>query len=331
MPTQHIKSPCCNAQVRCYGERRRQCTNCLQTWRLSRHKRGRNPIRKNYHLVKCLVLGQQKLSDQKRYYPQLNLSGVTRRFEKALKSFILKPRSYPPWQGRYILLGDGIQYTFDREDWTLYVFLLKPRRRNYAYLLEPVMIKGKESYSRWQRAIDAIPWLVRKRIIGLVSDNFHASGKIIKHYGWLHQLCHFHLIKELYRRLGRRKNLDDRFIREAIYQTICELLVVQEEQVRPLLRRLESLVKLSRCSRKLKMMSHEFTRLIDQYRTYLEYPNFTIPKTNNATESLVNLIRGRTRKLNNPQATERWAKAFMRLKFKMNCNGQNGKNINQIK
>ena len=82
MPTQHLKSPCCHALIRSYDERRRQCTNCLKTWRLSRHKRGRKLSRKNFNLVSRIVLEQQKISQQARYYPCLSVTAITKRFQQ---------------------------------------------------------------------------------------------------------------------------------------------------------------------------------------------------------------------------------------------------------
>jgi len=295
---------------------------------MSRHKRGRKSKRCNYGLVKRKIIDNQSVKVQKRnHYLNLGEQALYKRLQKCLKAISKKARNYPKLRSRYILLADGAGYTMNDQEWTLYVFLLKPVKRSYAHILDPIMIKGKESFHNWQQALDSIPKDIRKQVVAFVSDNFHASKAVTSHYQWIHQLCHFHLIKELRRRRGRRKNLSDRSIRESIYATIRRALETNESQaMAALLKELKTLGQHPQCPYKFKMVIKEFFRTRERYMAYLAYPDLNIPKTNNASESLVNLMREKTKRLNSAKAVEQWAKASVRLKQKMICNGHKSTN-----
>lgn len=63
-----------------------------------------------------------------------------------------------------------------RQEWVLYLMILKPRRRNYVYLLDPVILPDHERYENWMAAINTIPEHVRKRIISLCFRPFLGIG-----------------------------------------------------------------------------------------------------------------------------------------------------------
>lgn len=322
MHTRHIKSSCCREIVRRYGERRQQCTGCLRTWRKSPHKRGRKPKRRRYNLIRQMVLRNQSAEDQRNHFPRLTVYAIQKRAQRALQTFVARPRHYPRLRGSYILIADGIWYSFDDKDYILYTFLLKPKRRNYAYLLDPITLKGKEKYDNWKAAIDSIPGDVRKRVYAFVSDAFRASGRIVHTFEWIHQLCHFHFLSELQKRRGRRKmTLKSRFIREDIYQNVCQIMRSKDRRVvHRAVERLQWIVRHRACPDKLRMMTNEFLRTRSLYRTYLTHPSLTIPRTTSAAESLNKQIRKRTRVLKTPEAVQQWSTAFVRLRGTIVCN-----------
>jgi len=331
MTKQHTKSPCCKAEIHCHGGRRRLCSSCHRTWSISSHKAGPKPKRHNYELLKRIVLHDQKLKDQKAHYSNLSVDAIRKRFEKTLERFVSQGIRFSKLKGSYILLADGLHFKFKKEEWVLYLCILKPRRRNKAYLLDPTMIKGAESFKRWKQAIDTIPENLRKRIVAFVSDDFRTSSKIAQHFGWLHQLCQFHLISALHRRRAKRKlTLKGRAIREEIYGTIRFLLATKDVKKIPFLtKKLLTLSQYPDCPKSLTMIVNEFLRKIASYRTYLEYSGLTIPRTTSPVESLGNLIRERTRSLNSPEAVFKWSTAFTRFKKRMICNGQSQRKIPQ--
>jgi len=325
MITQHLLSTCCVAKIIHYGDRRRQCVQCKKTWRLYQHKKGRNSTRLNSSLIKRVILNGQKIKEQKRNFSNLSVQSIEKRFQKSLDYYSQQELQLPKrLNGKYTLLGDGIWYNFDGEDWVQYVLLLKPRRRNYAYLLEPIILKGKESFDNWRTAIDnAASDLLKKHIFAFVSDNFRASDKIVWHYDWQHQLCHFHLIKELQKRRCKRKfNTPNRSIRESIYLIIRQLLKGKPgQESKSFITILLRLAGHRDCPKKLGMIARQFLKDINKYKTYQLFPKYTIPHTNNVSESLANLVRKRTSKLNNPDSVIKWTKIYIRLKRTMNCNG----------
>lgn len=324
MTTQHTKSSCCQALARCYGERRRQCAKCLRTWRKSPHKRGRKRKRVNYNLLSRVLDKQQTINNQLVHYPNCSDDTIYKRFQQALEQYVSKPRTFPKLRGKYILLADAQWYSFDGENWTLYLFLLKPRRRNMAYILDPVILQGGETFKNWSTAIETIPEQVRERIIAFVSDEFRTSVRIADHYGWLHQLCQFHLLSALYRRLGKRKNvIFGKHIREAVYKTVrCLLDEKDPGKIQELKENLKALADDPECPEIITMIATQFLRRFERYRTSLSNPDHTIPRTTSAVESFGKTIRKRTRPLNKQEAVRQWAVAIARHKQKMTCNGQ---------
>lgn len=271
-----------------------------------------------------MVLKVQSAEAQQGLFAECSSSAVAKRFQKSLARFTRWPAHYPHLAGAYTLIADGLWYTFDDTDWVLYLLLLKPRRRNYAYLLDPIILQGRETYDNWTTAIDTIPEDIQKRVCAFVSDHFRASEKVARRYGWIHQLCHFHLLAELQKRRGTRKRkIPGHHIREDVYQLVRSVLVSEAGAKRTTdIRKLIQCINQRDCPRKLGMIVREFLRTLDRYHAYRTYPAYTIPRTTGAAESLSKLVRKRTRPLKTPQAVQDWAVAFCRLRRTITCNGQ---------
>ena len=315
----HPVSPCCRAGSRRFGGRRQQCVSCGKTWRVFRHKRGRKTIRITSKLAERTVSQGVAVRHVARLSSTRTLRTTQQRLKRSLD--ILTARLVPDrrYRGSYILIADGLWYSFKGKDWVLYLMLLKPRRRNYAILLEPVILPVRELFENWRQALETIPAPVRKCISVFVSDHFSASEKIADTFNWIHQLCHFHLLSELHRRRGKRKvHIPGSMMREEIYQGISQLLRGDDTGVE---RRLCRLVRDPQCPRKIAMIAREFLRVKNRYHAYLLYPALTIPKTTNPVESLNQLLRKRTWMLRSPESVLQWATAFVRLRKNMVCNG----------
>lgn len=67
----------------------------------------------------------------------------------------------------YVLIIDGLWFTFQGEDWVLYVMAVKPVDKHFALFLDPVLLKGKEACRRWKQAIGTIPANLQKTDKGL--------------------------------------------------------------------------------------------------------------------------------------------------------------------
>lgn len=327
MATLHRSSPCCRASVRKFGKRRRQCSACKKTWRIFRHRRGRRGLRVHRGLIARIVAHTDTIHQQARHFPVLTDSGVKYRFQHALQAECSRPRALPRLRGAYTLIADGVWYRFTGQEWVLYLLILKPRRRNYGYLLDPVMLPGRERYENWMAAIHTIPSHIRTHILSFVSDHFSASELVADTMGWIHQLCHFHLIAELQKRRGRKKwRLRGASIREESYQCIVRLLRRDDQR---LTKRLIDLITRKHCPRKIRMIVREYLRSQSRYATYRTHPELTIPNTTGSAESLGKLMRKRTWMLRTPQSVLQWATAFVRLRRYIRCNGKRKPKKNQ--
>lgn len=323
MMNKHANSPCCGAGVCRYGSRRRQCRRCKKTWRIRPKKRGRNRLRLSDNLLASVFDRGRPIAQLKTEYPHLSVSAIQKRMHTVVVAEAAKPRVHPRTLDAPVLVMDGIWYEFKGTYWILYLFLLK-KKDGTAYVLDPVMVQGKESLAHWQRALRTIPSHLKKHIRVVVSDNFRSSVVVARKAKWLHQLCHFHLIAELRRKRGQRKKktISAQALREEIYQSIRAVLCVHsQKEVARLIKRLRILAEDASCPVRLSFTVREFVRRHSLYRTYLDHPEYDIPTTTNAVESFNKLIRKHTRYLRTPRAVQLWATVFVRRRKTIACNG----------
>lgn len=182
MATQHPLSTCCQAGVIRYGTRRRQCTTCRRTWRIYRHKRGRNPRRYSKSILTSIFIHNRPIKQLSITYPNLSVSTLRKRARLLIEKLATTPRRYPEKLVAPIIIVDGIWFTFKGERYVLFLFLLKPLQ-GAAIILDPVMLPGKESDENWSRALAAIPLDLRKGIKVMVSDNFRSATVIARRHG----------------------------------------------------------------------------------------------------------------------------------------------------
>lgn len=320
----HTKSPCCQGKIYRFGNKRRKCVICGKTWTAHRKRQGRKSYRVNKELLKrVLAEGRSLTQEMKKDYP--SLASLRYRFRKAIIWITRQPRHFESPDEQLILLVDALWFRFRKENWTLYLMALKPVSDNRAILLDPVLLNGGESYENWQTALETMPDRAKECIVALVSDNFGAAQMLAQRYGWVHQLCHFHLISQLQIRRGRRKYfIKGKNLREKIYHTIREALeITNEENLNTLLVRLKRYGNHQECPYRLKMAANEFVRTINLYRAYLLYPELNLPTTTNAIEATAKRIRQMARSISTPKALSLWAKALIRLRPEITCNSKN--------
>ena len=323
MKTLHLKSPCCQEIIYQHGGKRRICSKCGKTWTVRPKKRGRKPIRRFKDPV-MEILGQGITLTTWASRHHLTLPNASKQFQRNLIKFLKRHAEPIVPLGPYILLVDGLWFTFKKQNWVMFLLALKPLTENRAYFLDPVLLAGGESYDNWTYAISTIPQECRKQIKALVSDGFRTSKNIALEQGWIHQRCHFHLIAYLQVRRGRRKKcIVGGSVREAIYQTIMKLLQEQNQiKVEGLKIRLRKLSGYPDCPRSLKMTVGEFLRALPEFRAYLDYPNLHLPTTTGSVETMCKLIRKRTKTVKTTKALKLWATILVRLKSPITCNGK---------
>jgi len=110
----HAKSRCCNAQVRRFGKRRRQCINCKRTWRIRQKKRGRPHTRHSEHLLKRILIDGHTFKDEARNF-RIKTVSIAARFANALRAFVASPPPPLP-KGPYVLVVDGVYFKFQRKE-----------------------------------------------------------------------------------------------------------------------------------------------------------------------------------------------------------------------
>ena len=326
MQSKHAKSPCCAAQVRRFGPRRRQCVQCRGTWTVRPRKRGRSthrtaPATLHQVLVKGCSLGQ--LFSKRAH---VTLPGYRYRFRQALRRLVARPSPQKIPRGPLVLLADGLWFEFDGLPWVLYLTALKSCQGNRATFLDPLLLPGREGATHWQQAVAAIPPAVRQRIKAMVVDNLPGMRRIARQHQWALQLCHFHLLLKLQAH-GRKRHYARRggVVREEIQQLIRDALQLPEGQrLSWTLKRLEELHGSDCGTPGIQTTLGQFLYSLRFYRSYVRHPNLGLPTTTNAVESMCRLIREMLRSSragSNPASVLLWTTAFIRLRPTVNCNG----------
>lgn len=326
---QHTKSPCCQAPIRRFGNRRRQCSSCLKTWRIHKHRRGRKSTRIQTPLLKALFETRSSVRQLAYRHLRLGPSRIIYRIRKQLRCLAIKPWTITIPPGPLILIVDGFWYCFRRRYWVVYFCAVKPVRSNYAWILRPRVYAGKERYDAWNMVISQLPPNMAQRIKAFVSDGFRGSSRIVRQYGWIHQRCHFHLLAQLYRRQGiRKKTLRQRAKRKLITGLIRRCLTATKPRsVSYYHRRLHHEANLPLCPLRIRQIVREFLRQSDAFRAYLLHPELKLPTTTSCLESYGKELRRYTKKLNTPISLALWSEAYVHYHPKVVCNG---KIINQI-
>lgn len=323
MNNKHAKSPCCGVKLIRFGGRRRQCPACAKTFRIRQKKRGRKVLRLPPSRLRQALLKQIPL--HKIIYQKQEISNSARykRFSGQLKRFVCARRKLTIRGRQLILVMDGLWFAFNHKDWVLYVLAIKPIASNTAYFLEPALLPGKECLSAWRRVLDTIPKTIKKRVIAYVCDGFTGNALIGQENGWIQQRCHFHLILHLQNIRGlRKKYWSPEHFREQIYQSVRGLISTKDQKkIKPLINKLSLLTQNPECPRRLRFVVGDVLRALKQYRSYRNYPKFNLPNTTNVIESMNGLLRESLNKLNNPEAVELWAKAYLKARYKLQCNG----------
>src|SRR5579883_1121319 len=315
------KSHCCGATIRRFAERRRQCCKCLRTWRIRTKKRGRPKHRNGERLVCRVLLKRRSLTELARE-KGLTRQAMSYRFLRALERRSTEPAVIAT--GDAILLVDGLWFRFRRRPWVLYLMATRPINGDTAIFLEPLMLPGPESKTAWLRALETIPLAHRARIRALVCDNFVGSRSIAQANNWVLQLCHFHLIAQLRRRLGYGNlKTPARLMRQHAYRLIRTALdTPNEAQVDSITFTLKQLVREAIGARRYANLVRQFLRRLSDYRAYQRHPHLRLPKPTGSAESLRRVLRDltrRTRGISSPTALQLWMKHYIELRPQISC------------
>lgn len=326
MNFKHVKSPCCEAKIRHFGGRRRQCSKCKKTWSIRPKKRGRPQHRLAIDRLHKVFLQNFSLKQLFTKRSQVKLPAYRYRFRQRLGKFLSAPHNPNIPEGWLILLADGIWFRFEGKPWVLYLAALKSCSGKSAVFLKPFLFPGKEGGSKWQKVFSAIPEDTRHRICALVVDNLNGMQMIARENNWLLQLCHFHmLIKLKVCRKRIQRKLKGGSIRAEIFDLVTYALRARDPQkLNATLNRLEFLSKGDLATKRIRATIRDFLDCFGFYRTYLDYPNLQLPTTTNTMESMWAVLRAmlrHSRAGSNPKSLLMWAEGLIRAKGNLVCNG----------
>lgn len=319
MKTEHVKSPCCGAKIHKHGGNRRICSSCGKTWRIRPKKQGRDTVRSGERYLSKVINGSYSLKQLRRKNSP-TYDTLKKRFETALTRFVKRPRQIPKPKTSAILIVDAEWHFFDGKCYTAYLMSLKDCRQNYATMLDPVILEGKESASTWIKLVDNLPDEIKSHILAFVSDGLRGIERIPRKYNWVHQRCHFHLLSSLQKRRGKRKSTKGRETRDAIYCLTERMLRTKPgRKLNALKKELLAYSVTNDCPRAMQMNVNDFLRHIDDYLAYLKYPELGLPRTTNVMESENSRLRARAMRINTPRAWNNWLTALVRSKSKYTC------------
>jgi len=315
----HKKSECCDAKIIRFGGKRRQCVACKKTWRVHPAKRGRKALRKQRNYTDK-VFSHNFLVKQLAVYSSLSVDAIYKRFNKNLSNLLGKKRTIRVIGQKLLLVIDAEWQYFGGELWTMYFVAVKSINAKTVTIFDPVLRQGKESAAVWNETIDGLPPAIKKRVIALISDGIRGIETVAERNEWIIQRCHFHLLSQLQKMRGKRASTPGRIVREKIYCLVkLALTETSKRRLNILCKRLSVLSTKTGCPKRMKMIVRDFLRRIEEFRSYLEYPELNLPNTTNVMESLNSFVRRKAGTVNTPNAWLRWATSAIRLKSKFNC------------
>lgn len=325
MNIKHAKSPCCFADVWHFGPRRRQCSDCKRTWTIRPRKKGRRAHRIPVSTLKKFFSKGHTLPQLFSRRVHVGPRAYRFRFRNALIRFTSRQFKPEIPAGPLVLLADGLWFEFEARPWVLYLLALKSATGTHAVFLDPLLLPGKEGISRWRKALQTIPPQAKHRIQAIVVDNLPGMRLLARQNNWILQLCHFHMLLKLQgQRRGIRRALKGGQVRDEINKLIRAAVTLPDgPELETTIRRLKHISKSDCGTRRIQIIVREFLRQLTFYRSYLSQP-IGLPTTNNAVESMGRIVREmfrRNRAGSNPKSVLIWAKALIRIRPRVVCNG----------
>lgn len=318
----HEKSPCCGSKIHHFGTRRRQCSSCKKTWRVWKKIRGRKRRRLNVKTLFNYFDGHLKPS-------RLEKRTVSARLRILLREY----NNETPWpkvpEGRLIAVADGLIEFFKEKNYTIYIILVRSIDGSKAFILPPYMREGGEVVLGWHEAFEQVPNDVFVRIEALVCDGHGGLIRLAKTNQWILQRCHFHLLARIghYASFGSLNKTKGMGLR---VKGLVEVVLYQKDSEGVLLA-LEALkkIKMTMTSRSFKTVISGFVRHYQDYRAYMDHPQYFLPTTSNSAEYLNARIRDlqyRARGFRTPQSLFAWITGLCKHRKSVTCRGKNQPN-----
>lgn len=231
-----------------------------------------------------------------------------------------------PWEvipgGPLIAIADAMIEYIDKRPYTIYFILVRSIHGSQAFILPPLMLPGGELVSGWGQSFRGIPAEVFARIVALVCDGHQGLVCGSKRLGWLLQRCHFHLLARIAHNVsfgpsGKNRSLGIRIqklVHVVLYNKEISLVHEALDEIK--------VIKKTITSRNFKTVLSGFLKHYDDYRTYLELPQFQLPSTSNTAEHLVGLVRDlqyRAHGFRTPDSLFAWVSGFCKYHKSVTC------------
>jgi hypothetical protein len=298
------------------GERRRRCSLCKKTWRVWQKKRGRKHDRLDMNYLFKYFKGIQ-------INARLKKKTHSARLRSLLNMFNQNTPCPPIPDGPLIVIADGLIQFFSKEKYTIYFILIRSTTDSKAFILPPYMRKGGEVNQGWREAFAQIPNEIFVRIKALVCDGHGGLIYLAKGNNWVLQRCQFHLLARVahcasFGLLGKSNGVGIRvknLIEVALYTHNSNTVSLA---IGALIK-----IKLGITSKTFKGVISGFIKNYDDYRSYLNYPQYNLPATSNTAESLNALLRDlqyRARGFRTPRSLMSWIIGFCKYKKYLTCN-----------
>lgn len=333
MNTQHANCMHPKRFVRRFGMRRRQCGECKCTWRIRQKKRGRKAKRVSSAFVSAYLSGFVSTVRNIALQRKTSRSNVQRALTRSLEKYVLLHgndwRTLVPIEGGIVLIADAIWYRVKGMKYTIYVLLLRPQFGTIAVILPPIILPGHEDIAGWLKAISIVPECMEARIGAIVCDGGTGLVNLAYRHQWLLQRCQFHLLSAVqnYITTGPRSKhlVFAKRVMSLVQQAISE---PSQTTVRQAINELERIHKVSR-SKGVRRVLGGLALHLNEYRTYLNHPEWNLPDTSNTAESCIQCIRDlmyKCRGFRTKEKLELWLKAFAAHQKTICCRGKNQPN-----
>lgn len=323
MKTQHANCTHPRRSVRRFGGRRRLCTRCDRTFRVSRHGRGRPRVRVSPERAHRFVL--HRVLPIRALHPGPHRSRNQQQYRLAQsRARCVASCPWPPVPpaGPLIAIADAIVKYLQGAWHTWYFIVVRRPEEHDSVILPPCHRQGTETVAGWSEAFARIDASVLSRIHALVCDGHRGLVYEAKRRSWILQRCHFHLIARLQGRRSKWKMSRNREEGERIYTLVQEVLTTRDtSRIMPALTALEE-ISWTSSSPEIRKVLAGFINYYEDFRTYLAHPALRLPTTNNTVEALISLVEeisSRARGFRRIATFHEWIICTIKTRKKIRC------------
>lgn len=320
----HEKSPCCGGFVWRFGERRRRCSLCRKTWRVWKKNKGPKRHRTNHELLLKYLRNEIGTIAKQNNKSKLTHATLYSRMAKSLQNF----NEQTPWpsvpSGELIAIADAMIEYIEGIPYVIYFILLRPLSSNRAVIMPFFITKGSgEGYRGWQGAFSQIPLETRSCIRALVCDGVMALFRISRDEGWILQRCHFHILARI-EHCGSTGWRGKQSTRSRLLISLAHIVLVtkNKESLHYALQKIRE-IRIEITSKSFRTVLLGFIKHHQDFRSYMNDPQYNLPTTSNSAEFMIGRIRAlqfRAHGFRTIHSLSSWIEAYSKFTKTITCN-----------